>query len=119
MAEVFLNSAATGANDGTSEADAYTDFETAVNGLTYGDTLWIKNSGTTYGITADGSAVDLSHLNVQGTSNVNLVKFIGYDSVRSKTYINKSARCFIARYACFSIRFILLNLFNVPGVSIN
>lgn len=81
MAEVFLNSAATGAGDGTSEADAYTDFETAVNGLTYGDTLWIKNSGTTYGITADGSAVDLSHLDVSGTSNVNLVKFIGYDSV--------------------------------------
>ena len=37
MATVYYNSSAGGSNDGTSEANAYTDLQTALNSLSAGD----------------------------------------------------------------------------------
>jgi len=54
MATWYYSSEATGANDGTSEADAWTDFATAVGGLTAGDTLYLKTA-------SDGSRVNLGN----------------------------------------------------------
>ncbi len=41
-AQIFVNQNATGNNDGTSWANAYTDLKTAISNSTSGDTLWIK-----------------------------------------------------------------------------
>lgn len=49
MANVYYNSAATGANDGTSEADAYTDLQTALNSLSAGDHLYCKRAASREG----------------------------------------------------------------------
>ena len=79
MSQVYLDSNATGANDGTSEADAYTDVRTALSGLTFGDTLWVKNSGATYGITM-GSRIDMTPLLDIGSSpeDNQYIKIKGY-----------------------------------------
>ena len=42
MATVYYNSSASGSNDGTSEANAYTDLQTALNSLSAGDHLYVK-----------------------------------------------------------------------------
>ena len=80
MGEVFLNSAATGAGDGTSEADAYTDIRTALSGLTFGDTLWVKNSGATYEIViSSGTRIDLIGLDIGSSPEDNQsVQIKGY-----------------------------------------
>jgi len=43
MADYYYWSGATGANDGSSEADAWTDLTTALSGLTAGSTLYLKS----------------------------------------------------------------------------
>ena len=63
MATWYYSSEATGANDGTSEADAWTDFTTAVTGLSAGDILYLKTP-------SDGSRVNLGNfidITVTGT----------------------------------------------------
>lgn len=46
MATYYVDSAATGAADGSSEADAWTTIDTAMNNVTGGDKVWVKASGT-------------------------------------------------------------------------
>lgn len=50
MATVYYDSAATGANDGTSEADAYTNLQTALNSLSAGDHLYCKRATSREGV---------------------------------------------------------------------
>jgi hypothetical protein len=50
MATVYYDSSATGAGDGTSEADAYTDLQTALNSLSAGDHLYCKRAGSREGV---------------------------------------------------------------------
>lgn len=45
----YFNASATGANDGTSEANGYTDLQTAFTATAGGDTLWLKNGSSRYG----------------------------------------------------------------------
>uniref|UniRef100_UPI0026EF5573 hypothetical protein n=1 Tax=Nonlabens dokdonensis TaxID=328515 RepID=UPI0026EF5573 len=40
-AQIFVNASATGANDGSSWTDAYTDLQTALANDTNGDNIWI------------------------------------------------------------------------------
>lgn len=49
---IYVDSAATGANNGASWADAFTDLQDALAAAAYGDTLWL--AGGTYYATADG-----------------------------------------------------------------
>ena len=42
MATVYYYSQASGSNDGTSEANAFTDLQTALNSLSAGDHLYCK-----------------------------------------------------------------------------
>lgn len=49
MATVYYNSAATGADDGTSEADAFDDLQTALSSLSAGDHLYCKNGSSREG----------------------------------------------------------------------
>jgi hypothetical protein len=54
MTEYYVNSAATGAADGSSEADAWTTIDTAMNNVVAGDKVWVKaNSGYTEVATID------------------------------------------------------------------
>ena len=50
MATVYYDSSATGANDGTSEADAFTDLQTAYDSLTMGDHLYCKRAASREGV---------------------------------------------------------------------
>ena len=50
MPTVYYNSAATGANDGTSEADAFTDLQTALDSLSAGDHLYCKRAASREGV---------------------------------------------------------------------
>ena len=50
MADVFYYSQATGSDDGTSEADAYTDLQTALNSLSGGDHLYCKRHTSREGV---------------------------------------------------------------------
>ncbi|MBW7866717.1 MAG: hypothetical protein H3C31_00160, partial [Brumimicrobium sp.] len=38
---IYVNAGATGANNGTSWADAYTDFQTAINNASSDDAVWV------------------------------------------------------------------------------
>ena len=49
MADVFYYSQASGANNGTSESDAYTDLQTALNSLSAGDHLYCKRHSSREG----------------------------------------------------------------------
>lgn len=49
MATVYYYSQASGANDGTSESDAYTDLQTALNSLAAGDHLYCKRHSSREG----------------------------------------------------------------------
>ena len=50
MATVYYNSSASGSNDGTSEANAYTDLQTALNSLSAGDHLYVKRAASREGV---------------------------------------------------------------------
>lgn len=50
MPTVYYDSSATGAGDGTSEADAYTDLQTALNSLSAGDHLYCKRAASREGV---------------------------------------------------------------------
>lgn len=50
MADVFYNSSASGSNDGTSEANAFTDLQTAYNSLSFGDHLHCKRAASREGV---------------------------------------------------------------------
>ncbi len=56
MAQVFVNHAATGANDGTSWSDAYTNLQSALSNASIGDRVWI--AAGTYTPAIDGDTVD-------------------------------------------------------------
>jgi len=72
MAEVYVDQDASGANDGTSEADAYTDPVSAL-GVTAGDTLHIAKATADYAISTP--------LQFTGTGSItSLVVIIGYNT---------------------------------------
>ena len=50
MADVFYYSQASGSNDGTSEANAFTDLQTALNSLSAGDHLYCKRHTSREGV---------------------------------------------------------------------
>jgi len=63
MPTVYYNSAATGANDGTSEADAYTDLQTALNSLSAGDHLYCKRAASREGVKTTNLTLSTSATN--------------------------------------------------------
>ena len=63
-AQIFVNASATGANDGSSWTDAYTDLQTALANDTNGDNIWIAAGTYTPGTTTSS----LFNLNVTGVS---------------------------------------------------
>src|SRR5210317_267991 len=70
MPTYYVDSAATGAADGSSEADAWTTIDTAMNNVVAGDKVWVKASGT-----YDENA----NIDTAGTIN-NWVVFEGYST---------------------------------------
>ena len=50
MATKYYYSQASGANNGTSESDAYTDLQTALNALSAGDHLYCKRHSSREGV---------------------------------------------------------------------
>jgi len=54
MANIYVDSAAAGLNNGTSWANAYTSFNTAIGTVTNADTVWLKSTH------AEGSASNLA-----------------------------------------------------------
>jgi len=71
MATYYVDSAATGANNGTSEADAWTTIDTAMNNVIAGDKVWVKASGN-YNETAT--------IDTAGSSGSEII-FEGYTSI--------------------------------------
>ena len=68
MTTYYVDSAATGAADGSSEADAWTTIDTAMNNVVAGDKVWVKASAT---------YSETPNIDTAGTSTLAIV-FEGY-----------------------------------------
>ena len=74
MATKYYYADATGANDGTSEANAWTDFETALEGIAAGDILYMKKSASRVSLGANKT------INMAAQSDTATTIVEGYDA---------------------------------------
>tara|TARA_X000001382_G_scaffold130878_1_gene127553 strand:+ start:2848 stop:4005 length:1158 start_codon:yes stop_codon:yes gene_type:complete len=75
LAVLYFNEAATGSADGSSEANGYTDLQTAMDAVAAGDTLYLKNGSSRY-----GAATTTITFTVDAGSAANNTHFEGYGS---------------------------------------
>lgn len=76
MATLYFDAQASGANDGTSEADAFEDLQTAFNSISAGDTLYLKKQPSRIG--SNGTNANMT-VNIASSAGVH-TQIIGYGS---------------------------------------
>jgi hypothetical protein len=89
LAVLYFNEAATGSADGSSEANGFTDLQTAMNAVAAGDTLYLKNGSSRY-----GSASTTITFTVDAGAAVGNTRFEGYGSTPGDGVLFQTATVF-------------------------
>jgi len=76
MATLYFDAQASGANDGTSEANAFEDLQTAFNSISAGDTLYLKKQPSRIG--SNGTNANMT-VNIASSAGLH-TQIIGYGS---------------------------------------